>query len=88
MNNFEFAKHVETPEEIKQYLSDFFNEDGVDGLIDALGHIAKKQGMTKIAKKAGVNRHNLYRTLKKGSRPDFRTVNKVIGALDCKLEIR
>lgn len=88
MKNYQFAKHIETKTDIQNYLTTFFKEDGVPGLIDALGHIAKQKGMTEVAKKAGVNRQNLYRTLKKGSRPDFITVHKIITALGCKLEIK
>jgi probable addiction module antidote protein len=89
MNNYEFSQHVNTDnkQEVKEYLQAFFDADGTSGLIDALGHIAKKQGMTQVANKAGVNRQNLYRTLKKGSRPDFITINKVVNAVGCKLEI-
>jgi probable addiction module antidote protein len=88
MKNYEFAKHIETKEDIKNYLMAFLQEDGVSGLIDAMGHVAKHKGMTAIAEKAGVNRQNLYRTLKKGSRPDFITIYKVLDAFGCKLEVK
>jgi len=89
VNNFEFAKHinVENKQEVKAYLQDFFDKDGIEGFIDALGYIAKKQGMTKVANKAGVNRQNLYRALRKNARPDFITINKVVNAVGCKLHI-
>ena len=90
MNNYKFAEHIDTnsQQEISKYLQDFFNSDGIEGFIDALGHITRRKGMTEIANKAGVNRQNLYRALKKGSRPDFITINKVVNAVGCKLEIR
>lgn len=84
---YEFAQHVETEEDIREYLLAFFEEDGAQGFIDALGHVARKKGMTEIARAAGVSRQNLYRTLTPDGNPNFITVNKVIEALGCKLTI-
>lgn len=84
---YEFAQHVETEEDIKAYLSAFLEEDGAQGFIDALGHLAKKKGMSEIARSAGVSRQNLYRTLTGDGNPNFITVNKVVEALGCKLVI-
>jgi probable addiction module antidote protein len=84
---YEFAEHVETVEDIKLYLSIFFEEDGAEGFISALGHLARKKGMTEVARSAGISRQNLYRTLTDGGNPNFATVNKVVEALGCKLVI-
>ena len=82
---YEFAQHVETEEDIKAYLSTFLEEDGPQGFIDALGHLARKKGMTEIARSAGISRQNLYRTLTVDGNPNFITVNKVVEALGCTL---
>ena len=84
---YEFAQHVEIEEDIRAYLSAFLEEDGPEGFIDALGYLARKKGMTEIAKIAGVSRKNLYRTLTAGGNPNFTTVNKVVEALGCKLVV-
>ena len=84
---YEFAQHVETEDDIKAYLSAFLEEDGAEGFINALGHLAKKKGMTEIARSAGISRQNLYRTLTEGGNPNFTTVNKVVEALGCKLVV-
>ncbi len=84
---YEFAQHVETKEDIKAYLSAFLEEDGAGGFINALGHLAKKQGMTEIARSAGISRQNLYRTLTDGGNPNFITVSKVVEALGFKLVV-
>ena len=84
---YEFAQHVETEEEIKAYLSAFLEEDGPQGFIDALGHLARKKGMTAIARSAGISRQNLYRTLTGDGNPNFVTVSKVVEALGCKLVV-
>ena len=82
---FEFAGHIETAQDVKEYLVTFFEEDGTDGLITALGNIARKKGMTKVAEMAGVSRQSLYRTLGEKGNPNFSTVNKVIEALGLKI---
>ena len=84
---YEFALHVETKEDIKAYLSAFLEEDGAEGFIDALGHLAKKKGMTEIAINTGISQQNLCRTLTGKGDHDFSTVNKVVEALGCKLVV-
>lgn len=84
---YEFAQHVQTEAEIREYLTAFLEKNGAQGFIDALGHLAKKKGMTKIAKSAGLSRQSLYRTLTAEGNPRFVTVNKVVKALGCELVI-
>ncbi|SMM97689.1 Addiction module antidote protein [uncultured Candidatus Thioglobus sp.] len=89
MKTYKFAAHIDAnnPQEVREYLQVFFETEGMEGFIDALGHIAKKQGMSKVADIAGINRQNLYRALRKGAHPNFMTVNKVVAALGCHLEV-
>ena len=84
---FEFAGCVDDQEDVEAYLAIFLEENGTDGLVRALGHIAKKKGMTEVAKKAGVSRQSLYRTLVEKGNPNFSTVNKVVEALGCHLTV-
>lgn len=51
----------------------------------ALGDIARAQGMTKVAKDAGMSRESLYKALSGDRSPDFSTVLKVTKALGVKL---
>ena len=85
--SYEFAQHVETEDDIREYLSAFLEDDGAQGFIDALGHLAKKKGMTEIARSAGISRQNLYRTLTADGNPSFITVSKVVEALGFELVI-
>ena len=84
---FEFAGGVDNEADIEAYLAVFLEENGPEGLVRALGHIARKKGMTEVANKAGVSRQSLYRTLSEGGNPNFTTVNKVVEALGCHLAI-
>ncbi|MGV8059719.1 MAG: addiction module antidote protein [Smithellaceae bacterium] len=54
----------------------------------ALGDIARAKGMTQIAKKAGLGRESLYKSLSAQGNPELSTVLKVIHALGLKLQVR
>lgn len=79
--------YLETQEEINEYLNDAFQDDDPRLFIVALGYLAKKKGMSKVAKDAGLNRESLYRTLSENGRPQFATIRKVTKALGCKLAV-
>ncbi len=79
--------YLETQEEINEYLTDAFQDDDPRVFIVALGYLAKKQGMTNVAKKTGLNRESLYRALSVNGNPKFATISKVSKALGCKLAV-
>jgi len=61
-------------------------EDGHPQVIAAaLGAIARSQGMSEIAKKTGLNREGLYKTLSGEGNPELETFIKVIKALGLQL---
>jgi probable addiction module antidote protein len=84
---FEFAKDVDSGDDIALYLSIFLEENGVQGLIEGLKHLAKAKGMSTIANDAGVNRQSLYRSLAKNGNPKIETIDKIVRALGFKLTI-
>ncbi|MFO7817880.1 MAG: putative addiction module antidote protein [Desulfovibrionales bacterium] len=53
-----------------------------------LNTAARAMGMTEVAKKAGITRASLYKSLAEDGNPQFATINKVIKALGCKLTIQ
>jgi probable addiction module antidote protein len=60
--------------------------DGDPSLVAAaLGDIARAKGMTGVARKAGLGRESLYKSLSSEGRPEFSTVLKVVQALGLKL---
>src|ERR1700691_4642373 len=83
--DFDVAEYLDSLEAIAAYLSEAF-ETGEDDLIaQALGTVARVKGMAGIAKEAGLNRENLYRSLSEGGKPELSTVMKVLDALDVQL---
>jgi probable addiction module antidote protein len=66
-----------------------FQESGsVEDFLEALRHLAQAgSGMADVARKAGVSRESLYRTLSRRGNPQFKTVLGVIGALGMRVQI-
>ena len=84
---FVFAQHVESKKDATEYLAILLEENGIQGLIDGLQHLAKNKGMTALAKEAGVNRQSLYRSLSKDGNPKIETIDKIVRALGFKLTV-
>jgi probable addiction module antidote protein len=81
------ADSLRTKEDIAAYL-DAVLEDGDPALLKAaLGDIARAQGMTEIARAAGLGRANLYKALSPDGNPEFATVAKVLRALGLRLKV-
>lgn len=76
----------------KKAIASFINtalEDGDPAVIAAaLGAVARAQGMTKIARGAGLTRASLYKALDGTAKPEFGTILRVLGALGVKLQAK
>ncbi len=84
---YDTADYLKTAKQIAFYLEAAF-DDGDPALITlALGNIARSEGMTDVAKAAGLTRASLYKALSAEGNPEFATVLKVIQALGLKLTI-
>lgn len=84
--DFDISQYLDSKEMIAEYLTQVLKDGDMDELMDAIGYIAKAKGMSKIANDTGLGRESLYKTFKKGSKPKFETVIKVLNALDIKLQ--
>ena len=84
---YDVAEHLRTPEEMALYLDACIEESDGDAafIAKALGDIARAQGMTQVAKSAGLSRESLYKSLSGERVPDFSTILKVTKALGLKL---
>ena len=79
--------YLETKEEINEYLNNAFMDDDPQVFLIALGYLAKKKGMSKVARETGLNRESLYKSLSGAGNPKFTTISKVSKALGCKLAV-
>ena len=85
LKKFDAAEHLRTPEARAEYLSLVLADGDPAEVRDALNVVARAQGMSEVAKAAGVTREGLYKTLGEDGNPEFATVLRVIGALGIRL---
>lgn len=88
--NFEdyLLRELQDPELASEYLNVAIEDGDIKVFLMALGDIVKAQGMTKIAKKAGVNRENAYRAVSKEGNPTIKSVAALIDAVGLRLVTR
>lgn len=84
--SFDIAKHLETLEDIQEFLKEVDETGNENDFIHALNVAARAYGMTKVAQKAGVTRASLYKSLAPGSNPQFKTISKVTKVFGLKLK--
>ena len=84
---YDIAEHLRTAEEMALYLDACIEESEGDAafIAKALGDIARAQGMSRVARDAGLSRESLYKALSGERSPDFATVLKVARALGLRL---
>jgi probable addiction module antidote protein len=81
------AQYLTTKADMAAYLSAVLEEDSPSLLNEALGDIARAKGMTQLANETGLTRDGLYKALSPNGNPSFSTVQKVVKALNMKLEV-
>ena len=84
---YDVSDYLRTPEERAAYLEACIEEADGDAafIAKALGDIARAQGMTQVARDAGLSRESLYKALSGERSPSFDTILKVVSALGLKL---
>jgi len=86
-SKFDIADYLDNQEMISEYLNTVLEEGNYSDVINAIGHIAKAIGMTKIAKETGLSRTSLYKALSDGSKPQFATIMKVLKAIGGEIQV-
>ncbi|MDD4272867.1 addiction module antidote protein [Desulfobacter postgatei] len=84
---FDIAEYLNTPEDIRNFLQEVLDTGDESDFIHALSTAARAMGMSEVAKKAGVTRASLYKSLSENGNPGFITISKVTKALGCKLAV-
>jgi probable addiction module antidote protein len=85
---FDIAAHLDSPEVVAAYLSDFFAEGDPGMIASALGDAARATGMPEVAAKSGLAREAIYKALRPGSQPRMETILRVLKALGYKLVVQ
>jgi len=86
-SRFEIADYLDSKELIAEYLNNVLEEGNNADMINAIGHIAKAIGMTKIAEETGLSRPSLYKALSDGAKPQFATIMKVLKAIGGQIQV-
>ncbi len=87
LTDFDISQYLDNNEIIAEYLTQVIEEGDMDELFSAIGNIAKAKGISQISKDTGLGRESLYKTFKKGSKPRFDTVMKVLNSLGIQLKV-
>lgn len=86
-SKFDLADYLESKEMIAEYLNTVLEEGNNADIINAIGHVAKAIGMTKIAEETGLSRPSLYKALSDGAKPQFATIMKVLKAVGAQIQV-
>ncbi len=84
---FDIAEHLETDDDIRDFLEEAAAIGDAADFIHALNIAARAKGMTEVAKQAGVTRASLYKSLSGEGNPRFETISKIVDALGCHLAV-
>ena len=86
LKDFDIANYLDNNEIIASYLSGILKDGDIEEFLEALDEIARAKGMSEVAKKSGLNRESLYKSLKANSHPRFDTVLKILDSFGIKLQ--
>ncbi len=87
VKSFDISEHLGNDMDIQEFLEESVATGTTSDFIHALNIAARAKGMTEVAKKAGVTRGSLYKSLSEGGNPRFETISKIVSALGCNLAV-
>ena len=87
ITRFDAADYLTTVEACAVFLTEALKSDDVAYIANALGVVARARGMAEIAKRTGLSREGLYKTLSERGNPELATVLKVLEAVGVKLVV-
>jgi len=84
---FDVAAHIKTAEDAVHYLDAVLADGDANEIAEALGIVARSQGMAAIAEESGLSRETLYRTLSGSGNPRLATLIGVLRAMGLRLSV-
>lgn len=84
---FDVAEHIRTPQDAALYLDAVLADGEANEIAEALGLVARSQGMASIAKESELSRETLYRTLSHAGNPRLATLIRVLRAMGLRLSV-
>ncbi len=81
-------QRLRDPETAAAYLNITASDEDPAAFLQALRKVTKAMGgISRIAELAGLNRQQLYRTLSKNGNPEFRSLQKLLGATGLSINV-
>lgn len=71
---------------IQGYLQDAYDSDEPGRFLLALKTVAQVKGIAQISQSSGLGRQSLYKTLSEDAHPRWETIQKILKALDVKVQ--
>lgn len=85
---FEGADFLKSDVAIEECFAAAMEDQNPDVFLAALGEVAKVRGIATLAKRSGLGRESLYKTLAPGAKPRYETICKLVDALGVKLTVK
>ena len=89
---FDLKDYLTTPEEVRSFVATLLEEDEdgfpePDFIITVLRDVVRSEGYAKIARRSGISREGLYKSLGESGDPKFSTLCKITEALGFRLTL-
>lgn len=84
--DFDVSMFLDNDEVIASYLNKAMQES-TEAFITALNDVARAKGMTELAKKTGLGRESLYKTLNGKTKPQLESIQKILAALNLQTQL-
>ena len=78
MKSFDIVDHLETDDDIREFLAESAAIGSPSDFIHALNTAARARGMSEVARQCGVTRASLYKSLAPGGNPRFETISNIV----------
>jgi probable addiction module antidote protein len=85
--DWDLAETLDTKEDVIAALEVALAEKNTSFLFSIINALARSGGMSQIARKLGVTREGLYKSLSPNGNPSFETVLKLLDILDLRLRV-
>jgi len=87
IERYDAADYLKDEQDVFAYLNAALDDGHPDVVAQAIGNVARARGMSRIAKRCGLGRESLYKSLSDKGNPEFRTVVSVLRAMGIRLRV-
>jgi probable addiction module antidote protein len=84
---FDASDYLDNEATIAEYLSVALEDPDPDAFLTAVRDVAKARGIADVAARAGLGRESMYKTLSPGAKPRFETMQRLLAALDVRIDV-